>query len=168
MTCLAESSEQPQSDLRDREVYECECVRYFVSILCLSEFTAACTCEPFSVCVCVCVGSTLSRLRSDSNDDSVVVAELESSHVLDEGTGPLIFISQSRRGCWEQAVLGNDLAGGPRNREHIEGPQKGRKRCVGTECTGRMDAAGSKERGIMHSPFPQRQFVTAKHRCKNK
>lgn len=30
--------------------------------------------------------------------------------MLSGGTGPLIPVSQSRRGCWEQAVLGNDLA----------------------------------------------------------
>lgn len=37
--------------------------------------------------------------------------------MLDGATGPLIPISQSGRGCWEQAVLGNDLAGGPKDGE---------------------------------------------------
>lgn len=81
-----------------------------------------------SVCVCMCVASTVSSLGSDRNDDSVV-AKLELSHVLSGETGPLILINQSDRGCWEQAVLGNDLAGGPRNgegrEEHIEGVDKG-------------------------------------------
>ncbi|KAM7421139.1 hypothetical protein PAMA_015347 [Pampus argenteus] len=45
---------------------------------------------------------TVSSLGSEGKDDSVV-AELEQSHVLSRGTGPLIPISQSRRGCWEQA-----------------------------------------------------------------
>lgn len=71
-------------------------------------------------CVSVCAVSTVSSLRSGGNDDSVV-AELETSHVLGGGTGPLIPISQSGRGCWEQAVLGNDLAGGPRDGEGREG-----------------------------------------------
>lgn len=60
------------------------------------------------------VASTVSSLRSDGSDDSIV-AELESSHVLCGGTGPLISIGQSGRGCWEQAVLGNDLVGGLRD-----------------------------------------------------
>lgn len=54
-----------------------------------------------------------------------VVVELELSHVLGGRTGPLIPISQSGRGCWEQAVLGNDLAGGPTNGEGKEGRAHG-------------------------------------------
>lgn len=37
------------------------------------------------------------------------------------GTGPLMPIGQSGRGCWEQAVLGNDLAGGLGDEENTEG-----------------------------------------------
>lgn len=70
--------------------------------------------------VSVCAASTVGSLRSVGNDDSVV-AELESSHVLGRGTVPLIPISQSGGGCWEQSVLGNDLAGGPRDGEGREG-----------------------------------------------
>lgn len=79
----------------------------------------------------VCVASIVSSLRSDRKDDSVV-AMLESGHVLSGETGPLILINQSDRGCWEQAVLANDLAGGLRNgegrEEHIEGADKGEEK----------------------------------------
>lgn len=46
-----------------------------------------------------------------------VTAERERSHVLGGECGPLKQSSQSGRGCWEQAVLGNDLAGGLRDDE---------------------------------------------------
>lgn len=91
---------------------------------CLFGLIAACE----SVCMCLCVASTVSSLGSDRNDDDSVVAMLESSHVLSGETGPLILINQSHRGCWEQDVLGNDLAGGLRSgegrEEHIEGADK--------------------------------------------
>lgn len=51
--------------------------------------------------------------------------------MLDGAAGPLIPINQSGGGCWEQAVLGNDLAGGPRDgervkrEEHAEGDDEG-------------------------------------------
>lgn len=61
-------------------------------------------------------------LRSGGNDD-----EMELSHVLGRAAGPLISISQSGRGCWEQAVLGNDLAGGPKDeRVQREAHRRGR------------------------------------------
>lgn len=103
-------SKQPQPDLR------LVCVH--VSILCqLSVFhTAACTCELRYVRE----ANTVSRLRRGGNDERVV-AKMEFSHVLSRATGPLIPISQSDRGCWEQAVLGNDLAGGLRDGEGSEG-----------------------------------------------
>lgn len=55
--------------------------------------------------------------------------------MLNGGTGPLISISQSRRGCWEQAVLGNDLAGGPRDGEGRDGSaqRRGREKGGGKE-----------------------------------
>ena len=75
----------------------------------------------------------MSALRIGGNDDSGE-AQSEPSHVLDEAAGPLIPISQSGRGCWEQAVLGNDLAGGPRDgervkrEEHAEGDDEGEQK----------------------------------------
>lgn len=45
----------------------------------------------------MCEGSTVSSLRRDGNDDSVV-AELKRSHVHHGGTGPLMPIGQSGRG----------------------------------------------------------------------
>lgn len=51
--------------------------------------------------------------------------------MLDGAAGPLIPINQSGGGCWEQAVLGNDLAGGLRDgervkrEEHAEGDDEG-------------------------------------------
>lgn len=92
----------PQLNLGNRMVYRREGVRNHVSILrpVVFEITE------------VCATSAVSSLRSNGNHGSVV-AELDSSHVLHGGTGPLMAIGQSGRGCWEQAVLGNDLAGGP-------------------------------------------------------
>lgn len=92
----------------------------------------------------MCVASAGSNLRSVGNNDSVV-AEMVLSRVLSRATGPLIPISQSGRGCWEQAVLGNDLAGGLRDGEGRDGrAHKGQieesKRGDGK---GRMDQAGS-------------------------
>lgn len=46
--------------------------------------------------------------------------------MLSRATGPLIPTRQSGRGCWEQAVLGNDLAGGLRNREGRDGTAHGK------------------------------------------
>ena len=59
-----------------------------------------------------------------------IVADMEPSHVLAGAAGSLIPIGQSGRGCWEQAVLGNDLArglrdGGPETEEQAEGANKG-------------------------------------------
>lgn len=67
------------------------------------------------------VTRTENSLRTGGNSDDSVPAEMELSHVLGRVAGPLIPMSQSGRGCWEQAVLGNDLAGGPRDGEGTEG-----------------------------------------------
>lgn len=83
-------------------------------------------CMHMRAAILVCVASTVSSLRSGGDDS--VVGEMELSHVLSRATGPLIPISQSGRGCWVQAVLGNDLAGGLRDGEGREGTAHGRGR----------------------------------------
>lgn len=64
----------------------------------------------------VLVSSAVSSLRSDGNDDSLV-AELELSHVLHRGNRPFNACRPIRRGMLGAGVLGNDLAGGPRDGE---------------------------------------------------
>lgn len=76
-------------------------------------FTAACTCDPVSVCMCVRAASTVSSLRSDGSDDSVVV-ELELSHVLGRRNRPFNTHQPIRRGMlgagrpWERPCRGAD------------------------------------------------------------
>lgn len=87
---------------------------------------AACTCE----LQYVCVARTVSSLGTGGNEGDSIVAEMEPSHVLGRAAGSLIPIGQSGRGCWEQAVLENDLArglrdGGVEKEEHAKGAHKG-------------------------------------------
>lgn len=62
------------------------------------------------------VTRTENGLRTGGNSDDSIPAEMEL-----RVAGPLIPMSQSGRGCWEQAVLGNDLAGRPKDGEGTEG-----------------------------------------------
>lgn len=62
----------------------------------------------------------VSSLGTGRSDGDSVAAEMERSHVLGGECGPLKPTSQSGGGCWEPAVLGNDLAGGLRDDERGE------------------------------------------------
>ncbi len=95
--------------------------------------------------MCVCVrSSTVSSLRSDGNDGSVV-AELESSHVLGRGNWPFNTHQPIRQGMlgagrpWERPCRGAEGWRGYRGKSTQKGQIKESERGVGTEGAGRME-----------------------------